>query len=154
MSSGVFTSRAPSPAGALLPADVGPTRRGAAATDATTDNGKSFVQMLSEGAPLRVAAPVLPPIAPQDPGKQATLARRPSVTSAEPGLREVAARALDAEKRFDALMASVAQGRTFSAAELIALQASVFRYSQTVEIISRATDRLLGAIKQTLSTQV
>jgi|GEM_PF-2307661 len=154
MSSGVFASRGPAPATAVLPADVGPTRRSAAATDATTENGKSFIQILSEGAPSRAAAPVLPPTAPRDPGKQAALARRPSVTPAEPGVREVATRALDAEKRFDALMAGVAQGRTFSAAELIALQASVFRYSQTVEIISRATDRLLGAIKQTLSTQV
>jgi hypothetical protein len=34
------------------------------------------------------------------------------------------------------------------------LQASVFRYSQTVEIVSRATDKIVGAVKQTMSTQV
>jgi hypothetical protein len=37
---------------------------------------------------------------------------------------------------------------------LIALQATVFRYSQTVEVISSAADRVVGAIKQTLGTQV
>ena len=36
----------------------------------------------------------------------------------------------------------------------MALQVEVFRYSQTVEVISRTTDKLVGAIKQTLGTQV
>jgi len=66
----------------------------------------------------------------------------------------MAERALRAESEVEALIASAGHGRTFSAAELIALQATVFRYSQTVEVISRATDRLVGAIKQTLGTQV
>jgi len=39
-------------------------------------------------------------------------------------------------------------------AELLALQATVFRYSQAVEVVSRATDKLIGAVKQTLGTQV
>ena len=63
-------------------------------------------------------------------------------------------RTLQAEKKVDALIAAAARGRTFSAGELIALQATVFRYSQTVEVISRAADRLVGSIKQTLGTQV
>jgi hypothetical protein len=70
------------------------------------------------------------------------------------GIKSMAERAFQAERRVDALIASVGRGRTFSAAELIALQATVFRYSQTVEVISRAADRVVGAIKQTLGTQV
>lgn len=62
--------------------------------------------------------------------------------------------ALRAEQRVDALIAAAGRGRTFSAAELIALQATVFRYSQTIEVISRAADRLVGSVKQTLGTQV
>jgi hypothetical protein len=34
------------------------------------------------------------------------------------------------------------------------MQATVFRYSQTVEVLSRATDRLVGAVKQAFGTQV
>jgi len=41
-----------------------------------------------------------------------------------------------------------------TAAELLAMQTTAFRYSQTVEVLSRATDRLVGAIKQTLGTPV
>lgn len=63
-------------------------------------------------------------------------------------------RTLQAENKVDTLIAAVARGRTFSPGELIALQATVFRYSQTVEVISRAADRLVGSIKQTLGTQV
>jgi hypothetical protein len=67
-------------------------------------------------------------------------------------------RALDnvnkGEARIDALLEAAAKGKTFSAGELIAMQASVFKYSQTVEVLSRATDKLVGALKQTLGTQV
>jgi hypothetical protein len=61
---------------------------------------------------------------------------------------------LDGERRVDALLAAAARGKTFSPSELIALQATVFRYSQAVEVVSRATDKLVGAVKQTLGTQV
>jgi len=54
----------------------------------------------------------------------------------------------------DTLLAAAATGKTFSPAELLALQATVFRYSQAVEVVSRATDKLIGAVKQTMSTQV
>ena len=54
----------------------------------------------------------------------------------------------------DTLLAAAATGKTFSPAELLAMQATVFRYSQAVEVVSRATDKLIGAVKQTMSTQV
>jgi hypothetical protein len=62
--------------------------------------------------------------------------------------------AFDAERRLDVALAAAARGKSFSPGELLALQTAAFRYSQTVEIVSRAADRLVGAIKQTLGTQV
>jgi hypothetical protein len=62
--------------------------------------------------------------------------------------------ALDAEREMDLLLAAATSGRTFSATELLALQIKVFRYSQAVEIISRATDRVVGAMRQAMGTQV
>lgn len=58
------------------------------------------------------------------------------------------------EKRLDAIIAAASRGKTFTAAELITLQAEVFRYSHAIEIASRSTDKLVGAVKQTLTTQV
>lgn len=69
-------------------------------------------------------------------------------------VRALLERTLGAEHRVDTLLAAAARGKTFSPGELLALQASVFRYSQTVEIVSRATDKIVGAVKQTMSTQV
>jgi hypothetical protein len=62
--------------------------------------------------------------------------------------------ALAAERRVETLLVAAARGKTFSPTELLALQASVFRYAQAVEVVSRAADKLVGAVKQTMGTQV
>jgi hypothetical protein len=59
-----------------------------------------------------------------------------------------------AESRMDAMIEAARNGKAFSASELLGIQMEVFRYSQTVEVISRSTDKLVGAVKQTLGTQV
>ena len=69
-------------------------------------------------------------------------------------MRAVLERAVAAERNIDALLAAAARGKTFTPGELLALQAAVFRYSQTVEIVSRVADRLVGAVKQVMGTQV
>jgi hypothetical protein len=68
--------------------------------------------------------------------------------------RALLERALGAESRIDALLTAAATGRTFSPGQLLALQSTVFRYSQTVEVVSRVADRLVGTIKQTMGTQL
>ena len=81
---------------------------------------------------------------------------RPQPTPATPPspVRALLEQTLGAERRVDTLLAAAARGKTFSPAELLALQISVFRVSQAVEVVSRATDKLIGAVKQTLGTQV
>ena len=69
-------------------------------------------------------------------------------------VRVLLERAVDSERNVDTLLAAAARGKTVAPSELLALQATVFRYSQAVEIVSRATDKLVGAVKQTMGTQV
>ena len=57
-----------------------------------------------------------------------------------------------AERKLDALIRAAGAGKTFSAAELIALQAEVFRYSQVVELLSRTTDKVVGAVETIIDT--
>jgi hypothetical protein len=64
------------------------------------------------------------------------------------------ARAADSERAIDGFVRAAASGRTFTPGQLLAVQATVARYGQTVEVVSRAADRLVGAVKQTLGTQV
>jgi hypothetical protein len=92
------------------------------------------------------------------PARAAPKAEAPRRAAEASPLARGLARALDGaakgETRIDALLEAAARGKTFTAAEMLAMQATVFRYSQTVELLSRATDRLVGAVKQTLGTQV
>ena len=67
---------------------------------------------------------------------------------------KIADDAFKSETRIDGLIKQAQSGKSFNAQELMGLQIEVFRYSQTVEVISRTTDKLVGAVKQTLQTQV
>jgi len=62
--------------------------------------------------------------------------------------------AADRERAIDGFVRAAASGRTFTPGQLLAVQATVARYAQTVEVVSRAAARLVGAVKQTLGTQV
>jgi hypothetical protein len=79
----------------------------------------------------------------------------PSQNGANAGWKErLATDTSKAESKMDAMIEAARKGKNFSASELLAIQVEVFRYSQTVEVISRSTDKLVGAVKQTLGTQV
>jgi hypothetical protein len=91
-------------------------------------------------------AGTIPGVAPVDPAPKAS----PGPLS----LQRFANDSMKAENKMDAMIAAARNGKSFSASELLAIQVEVFRYSQTVEVISRSTDKLVGAIKQTLGTQV
>lgn len=147
MSSGpLFTPGASIANRAVIPVPALGSGQGAQAKD------KTFIQVLSEGQRAAATGPPGPlaGVSAESPRSRAEA----TSGSGAPALKVLAVRALDAEKNVEALLAAAERGKTFSAGELIALQATVFRYSQTVEVLSRATDRLVGALKQTLGTQV
>ncbi|HEY4393120.1 MAG TPA: hypothetical protein VGP64_03615 [Polyangia bacterium] len=131
------------PASPARPADSPP------AVPRTAAGGKAFSSVLVEGT---AAAPAPPTVAA---GKPAAVPAHPVVPGPPAGpVRAVFARALGAEKQVDALLEAAARGKTFTPAQLLAMQATVARYAQTVEVVSRVADRLVGAIKQTMGTQV
>src|SRR5690348_7472540 len=112
--------------------------------------GKPFVSVLVEG---KAAGQQAPPNVPA--GKPAAVPAHPVVPGPPAGpVRAMFQRALGAEKQVDALLEAAARGKTFTPAQLLAMQATVARYAQTVEVVSRVADRLVGAVKQTMGTQV
>jgi len=131
---------------------------------------QTFIEVLGEGSPRRADAfapraatgPPTPPAT--TPGRSPTTAAGSGGRSAITGnfrpsagadaLRRAIDRTFATEARLDAMIAAAARGKTFSAGELLALQATAFRYAQTVEILSHGTDRLVGALKQSLATSV
>jgi len=107
---------------------------------------QTFLQVLEESAPRL-------PAGPRGPG-QVTPPQQAGGNAAAGPLRTLLARTFRTEDQLDRVIAAGTAGKTFSAGQLLALQATAFRYSQTVEVLSRTADRLVGGIKQTLGTQV
>jgi hypothetical protein len=69
-----------------------------------------------------------------------------------------AAAALDrierAQARLDAVLAAARAGRTFTAAELIGLQAETYRCAQTIDLASKLAEQGAQSVKQALNTQL
>ncbi len=59
-----------------------------------------------------------------------------------------------AQRRLDAVLAAARSGRTFSARELLSLQAQAYRYAQTLEIASKVVEQGAQTVKQAVNTQV
>ena len=123
----------------LSTSKVGPTRKGIEQTRQVEQAGRR-VELVGERAgnpPGGVGGPV-----------------DASGKASGPAWQRLAMDTSKAENKMDAMIAAARNGKAFSASELLALQVEVFRYSQTVEVISKSTDKLVGAVKQTLGTQV
>jgi hypothetical protein len=101
---------------------------------------------------LEIRAPAARPTTAPQPAASVVLPTKPQGPASL--MRTLVEASIKADAQIDAVLESAAKGRTFSPAELLALQTQVFRYSQTVEVLSRTADRLVGGLKQTLGTQV
>jgi hypothetical protein len=82
-------------------------------------------------------------------------ARAPPAPAAAP---QAAARFLEAveraRERLDTALAEARRGRTFTAAELLALQADAYRAGQTLELASKVVEQGAAAVRQAVNTQV
>lgn len=59
-----------------------------------------------------------------------------------------------AQQRLDRIFQLAQSGRTFTPAELLAMQGQVYRASQEIDLASRIADKGSGGVKQILQTQV
>jgi hypothetical protein len=117
----------------------------------TPATAKKFTTVFDEGSFATPSRPAAAPLASKAPRPTAATAKPSPATNP---IRAMLERSVGAEKRVDALLEAAARGKTFTPAQLLAMQATVARYSQTVEVVSRVADRLVGAVKQTMGTQV
>ena len=63
-------------------------------------------------------------------------------------------RVSEAQRRLDEVLARAESGRTFSPAELLAVQAHVYRASQELDLAGKVVEKATGGVKQVLQTQV
>ena len=67
----------------------------------------------------------------------------------------LALRAVEAaQARLDAVLAAARSGRTFTAAELIGLQADAYRLAQTLDVAGKLVEQGIQGVKQAVQTQV
>jgi hypothetical protein len=67
---------------------------------------------------------------------------------------QVLDRVTEAQKRLDNLLALAESGRSFTPAELLAVQAHVYRASQELDLAGKVVEKAAGGVKQVLQTQV
>ncbi len=145
---------------------VGPVG-GAGSAPAVEPRGERFGKVLEE---TRAQVPV----AAEGPSRPAPVEARGGVARAEAGCAEVkpaarvdsvqaareqhAAQVLDrvaqAQRRLDHILELAESGRNFTPAELLALQAHVYRSSQELDLAGKVVEKATGGVKQVLQTQV
>ena len=148
---------APAGSGALppwgAPAGLGVAREAAA---------RGLGASLEGGSGRAPPATTPPPQAPPAAGDGARAAR-PAGTGARAGPPDTGAAAAalaalgridGARARLDAVLAEARRGRSFSAAELLCLQADAHRFAQTVELVARAAEHGVQGVKQAVHLQV
>ena len=137
---------------------IGPARSalGAPAGQGARLPARSFGEVLGEVAGRRPAEAVPPsPASPAGPARGPALAEGPTDGhGTSSSVRRLLASLVEGERRMDQVVRSALSGRDFTVPELIAIQATVLRHAQEVEAVSRVLDRLTGAVKTTLQTQV
>jgi hypothetical protein len=113
--------------------------------------------------PLAAAAPLpaAPPVSPARPSFAALLESRTPFPAPAPAASPATHPALSAlagveraQSRLDAVLAAARAGRTFTAAELIGLQAEAYRCAQTVDLASKLVEQGAQSVKQALNTQL
>ena len=86
-------------------------------------------------------------------------AKQPAVKPpVEAAAQRPAARALDqvssAQTRMDKVLELAQSGKTFTPAELLALQTQMYRASQELDLAGKVVEKATGGVKQVLQTQV
>lgn len=99
-----------------------------------------------------VEKPVSVPKAPACPttAQAASSVAKPAKQNVQAVAEGVAA----AQRRLDHVLQLAQSGRSFSPAELIALQGQVYRASQELDLAGKVIEKATGGVKQILQTQV
>jgi hypothetical protein len=128
-----FTTAAPSPASA-----------------ATTPGSFRAALTRSGHAKASSTPPDRPPLGPAPSSSPARAVSSPAGHPARAALEAVER----ARLRLDSVLAAARRGQTFTAQELLALQADAYRYSQTLDVASKVVEQGVQSVKQAVNTQV
>jgi hypothetical protein len=72
----------------------------------------------------------------------------------EGGLKAVLNQVVDGQNKLDQIIKMATSGKTYGNQELLAIQASVYKFSQELEMTSKVVEKATSGVKQTMQTQV
>lgn len=137
-------------------------------TGATSiEAGKESFGKFLESAPRQVVG-ARPPADCPDPSRTGAASNPPPIRDGARGSRRVdsaqsaraqqAAQVLDrvsaAQRRLDQVLSLAQSGKTFTPAELLAVQAQVYRASQELDLAGKVVEKATSGVKQVLQTQL
>jgi hypothetical protein len=76
------------------------------------------------------------------------------VTKTEGGLKAVLQQVVEGQNKLDQIIKMATSGKTYGNQELLAIQASVYKFSQELELTSKVVEKATSGVKQTMQTQV
>lgn len=146
---------------------VGPSGvSGAGSVSKPADSFSKVMKGQAQGAPQPQRLENAPVQAQQQPHSQAVDRAAPcraeAVSTTKVGAatetKQVAGKMLDqvqqAQSRMDQILALAESGKSFSPAELLSLQAHVYRASQELDLAGKVVEKATNGVKQVLQTQV
>lgn len=72
----------------------------------------------------------------------------------ESGLKALLGQVVEGQNKLDQIIKMATSGKTYGNQELLAIQASVYKFSQELELTSKVVEKATSGVKQTMQTQV
>ena len=86
--------------------------------------------------------------------KVADVKRVEAPSKSETGLKAMLNQVVEGQGKLDQIIKMATSGKTYGNQELLAIQASVYKFSQELEMTSKVVEKATSGVKQTMQTQV
>ena len=70
------------------------------------------------------------------------------------GLKKLLGQVVEGQNKLDDIIKMATSGKTYGQQDLLAIQASVYKFSQELELTSKVVEKATSGVKQTMQTQV
>jgi hypothetical protein len=81
-------------------------------------------------------------------------AQKVDPSNSNKGIRKLLSQVVEGQNKLDDIIKMATSGKTYGQQDLLAIQASVYKFSQELELTSKVVEKATSGIKQTMQTQV
>ncbi len=87
-------------------------------------------------------------------GKNMDIKSTEADSTSRSGLKKMLNKMVDGQNKLDDIIKMATSGKKYGQQELLAIQASVYKFSQELDLTSKVVEKATSGIKQTMQTQV